>query len=203
MQVDVCLCQIVSAGRPETVLVLAEMVDSLVAIHHLMNQAMVDIAEEMVAHCPFELVVEANQGVGPQIEGSPYLESLSIAIKASDYHIQGICSKDHMHSLEEAWVVLVVQGVDLSVEGSEVLVEVPAVHLICTIIIGKTIFRRNVVLVIGVVSPHAGMPLTSKVRTKWKHIFVKRRNDSLKNIVVGLSNELKAFCPICITNKGQ
>jgi hypothetical protein len=129
MQVDVGLCQIVKAGRPETVLVLAETVDSLVAIHHLMIQAMVDIAGEMVAHCPFELVVEANQGVGPQIEGSPYLESLSIAIKASDYHIQGICSKDHMHSLEEAWVVLVVQGVGLSVEGSEVLVEVPAVHL--------------------------------------------------------------------------
>jgi hypothetical protein len=129
MQVDVCLCQSVSAGRPETVLVLAETVDSLVAIHHLMNQA-TDIAEESVAHCPFELVVESNQVVGPQIEDSPYLEWLSVAIKASDYHIQGIRSKDHMHSLEEAWVVLDVQGVGLSVEGSEVLLaEVPAVHL--------------------------------------------------------------------------
>jgi hypothetical protein len=90
----------------------------------------VDIAEEMVAHCPFDVVAEANQGVGPQIEDSPYLEPLSIAIKASDHHIQGIHSKDHMHFLEEAWVVLDVQGVVLSVEGSEVLLaEVPAVHL--------------------------------------------------------------------------
>jgi hypothetical protein len=73
MQVDVGLCQIVSAGRPETVLVLAETVEFLVAVHHLMNQATVDIVVVVVAHCPFVVVGEANQGVGPQIEGTPYL----------------------------------------------------------------------------------------------------------------------------------
>jgi hypothetical protein len=74
MQVDIGLCQIVSAGQPMTVLVLAEMVEFLVPVlHHQKIKAMEDNKEEVVVHCLNCQAVASNQELGPQIEASPYL----------------------------------------------------------------------------------------------------------------------------------